>query len=120
LWVFLIGAICGHAACLTSSEKAAAEKTGGNPRGGIDAIRRYGCPSCHIIPGIDEALGRTGPSLNGVANRARIADALENTPENLIRWVRDPRSIDLHTSMPTMQISESDAHDIAAYLYTLR
>lgn len=86
----------------------------------METIRRYGCPACHTIPGIDEAIGRVGPSLGGVATRARIADVLENTPENLIRWIRDPRSIDTHTSMPTMQISESEARDIAAYLYTLR
>jgi cytochrome c2 len=116
----LFAGLCQITGCLSSSERAAAEKTGGNPRRGVEAIRRYGCAACHTIPGIKEAVGRTGPSLGGVAGRPRIADVLENSPENLVRWIENPRSVYRFSSMPTLNISESEARDIAAYLYTLK
>jgi hypothetical protein len=38
----------------------------------------------------------------------------------MIEWLRNPPAIDAKTAMPNMHISERDARDIAAYLYTLR
>jgi cytochrome c1 len=38
----------------------------------------------------------------------------------MIRWIRDPLSIDRFTSMPNNSVTHEDARDIAAYLYTLR
>ncbi len=120
VWIFSVVGLCICPACLTPSERAAARKTGGNPRQGIVAIRHYGCAACHTIPGIKGAIGRTGPSLSGIARRAQIAEGLNNTPENLIRWIQDPRSINRYTNMPTVAISAREARDIAAYLYTLK
>ncbi len=48
-----------------------------------------------------------------------IAGSVANTPEMLVRWIRDPRSIDPLTTMPAMGVGERDARDIAAYLGTL-
>src|SRR5438093_1229200 len=66
------------------------------------------------------ASGRVSPSLAGVASRAVIAGRLANTPDNLIRWIRDPQGVSPGTVMPNMGVGETDARDIAAYLYTLR
>lgn len=109
--------LCG---CHGDVEETAAAMTGGSPSRGKEVIRRYGCEACHSIPGIAGARGQVGPPLDGIANRTYLAGQLSNTPENLIRWIRDPQSIQPGTAMPEMGVTEQDGKDIAAYLYTLR
>ena len=92
---------------------------GGDPARGERAIAAYGCGSCHVIPGVPAAEGRVGPSLADVADRAYLAGRVPNEPETLVRWIRDPQAIDSLTVMPDLGVPESDARDIAAYLYTL-
>jgi cytochrome c1 len=94
--------------------------TGGDPHKGRIAIERYGCQSCHTIPGIRGADGLVGPPLTKIASRVYIGGVLPNTPDNMIRWIRNPKEIDQLTAMPNTGVSEPDARDIAGYLYTLR
>ena len=94
--------------------------TGGEAYRGKAHIRRYGCSSCHSIPGVPGADGLVGPSLDHVASRAYIAGRLPNNPENLMRFIAHPHSVERETAMPEMGIPEQDVRDIAAYLYTLR
>ena len=101
-------------------EKKAAEMTGGEPSRGKDIIRRYGCSSCHTIPGVEGARGQVGPSLEGIASRAYLAGKLPNTPENMIKWIREPQEVQPGTAMPELGVTEQDGKDIAAYLYTLQ
>jgi cytochrome c oxidase assembly factor CtaG len=93
---------------------------GGDPERGRIAIGQYGCPSCHVIPGVVGAKGTIGPPLTGIASRAYIGGVITNTPENMIRWIVDPPRIDSLTAMPALGISDSLARDIAEYLYTIR
>lgn len=93
---------------------------GGVAQRGPAAIRRYGCGSCHVIPGVRSAEGRAGPSLQGFGSRMYIAGRLSNTPPNLVAWIREPARIDPETAMPDLDVSESDALDIAAFLYANR
>ncbi|MDX5376452.1 MAG: c-type cytochrome [Halomonas sp.] len=97
-----------------------AEPPPGDPEVGQAAIREYGCGSCHVIPGIGGADGRTGPSLERIAKRVYLAGVLPNTPDDMMRWIREPEAVDPRTAMPNMGVSESDARDITAYLYTLK
>jgi cytochrome c len=92
---------------------------GGRPALGVAAINRYGCGTCHVIPGIRTARGKTGPPLSDFSDRAYIAGALPNRPEHLVRWIRDPHSVEPGTVMPNLGVSEADARHIASYLYTL-
>ena len=73
-----------------------------------------------MIPGIVGADKVSGPPLAGFASRLYIAGILPNTPQNLLRWIRDPQKIEPLTAMPKMEVSENDARDMAAYLYTLQ
>jgi cytochrome c2 len=98
----------------------AAQLTGGIPDRGPALIRKYGCSTCHVIPGVRGADGKVGPSLEGIAGRVYLAGRLPNTPDNMQRWVRDPQGIERGNAMPNLGVTESDARDIAAYLYTLR
>jgi cytochrome c2 len=92
---------------------------GGDPERGKDALRRNGCVACHSIPGMPAANGLVGPPLDHFARRGYVGGVLPNTPENLVAWILDPQKIDPLTAMPATGISESEARDAAAYLYTL-
>ncbi len=92
----------------------------GNPRHGAGLIAHEGCGTCHTIPGIADAHGMVGPPLGSIGARMMIAGMLPNTPANLIKWLMSPQSVVPGNAMPDMGLSERDAADIAAYLYTLR
>lgn len=94
--------------------------SGGDPGRGPALIRGYSCHACHLIPGVEGADGLVGPPLIHWRNRVYIAGVLPNRPENLIRWIMDPQSVDERTAMPDMGVTEEHARHIAAYLYTLR
>ena len=93
--------------------------TGGDPDRGKQALLRRPCGSCHEIPGVAGAKGRVGPPLTHFAGRAFIGGRVNNTPDNLVQWIRDPHTIDPQSAMPPMGVGEREARDIAAYLYTL-
>lgn len=101
-------------------KEQAARMTGGDPDAGPVLIRQYGCGTCHLIPGIEGARGMIGPPLKGIASRTSLAGQLPNTPENMLRWIQDPQSIERGTAMPDSGLSTTEARHIAAYLYTLR
>ncbi len=109
--------LCG---CGGSVERQAAAMTGGEPGRGKGLVRKYGCESCHTIPGVSGADGTIGPPLDGIAKRAYLAGRLPNEPQNMIRWIRDPQAIEPGSAMPEMGVGEQDGRDIAAFLYTLR
>ena len=96
------------------------ELIGGDPRRGKTAISQYGCSSCHTIPGIRGADALVGPPLTQIASRVYIGGVLTNTPDNMLRWLRDPPAVDPKTAMPNVHLTEADARDVAAYLYTLK
>ncbi len=106
------------AACNTSPDIGAI--AGGDAHRGRDAVRRYGCGTCHTIPGVTGARGTVGPPLTQMGRRSYVAGHLENTPENLARWIRQPQEVDRPNAMPDMGVTETDSRDIAAFLYTLR
>ena len=108
------------AACNRDAERAAAEMTGGTPAKGRAALGRYGCSTCHTVPGVSGANGLVGPPLNQIASRVYLAGRLQNTPDNMIRWIQDPHAVDDKTAMPNLNVTEADARDIASYLYTLK
>ena len=108
------------AACSSGVRREAAELTGGDPDRGVNAIGRYGCAGCHTIPGIRRADAQVGPSLERIAGRYYLAGRLQNTPANMVRWIQHPQQVEQGTAMPEMGITDTDARDIAAYLYTLR
>jgi cytochrome c2 len=93
--------------------------TGGDPQRGRTLLAREPCGGCHEIPGVAGARGRVGPPLVHFASRAYIGGRASNTPDNLTRWLQDPRQFDPDTAMPPTPLSDREARDIAAYLYTL-
>jgi len=106
--------------CDSQSTKTARVMVGGDPTRGENAITNYGCASCHTIPGIHGANALVGPPLTQMGSRTYVAGMLQNTPDNLVRWIQDPPAINPKTAMPNLHVSPTDARDIATYLYTLQ
>ena len=125
-WRVPLVAVCavlaavGASGCRRSYDREAAHLTGGDPRRGTEAIGRYGCGSCHDIPGVKTANGTVGPPLARIALRTYLGGRVTNTPADMIRWIQHPQRIEPGTAMPEMGVTDSDAREIAAYLYTLR
>jgi cytochrome c len=93
---------------------AAASLAGG--RAAPELMIRYGCAGCHVISGVPGARGQAGPPLDDFAGRLYIAGALTSGPDNLAKWIVNPRAIDPNTAMPVTGIGEEEARVLAAYL----
>ncbi len=109
-------AVLGLGAC-TSGTSSGVTVPGGDADRGARLITHYGCGACHTIPGIPRADARVGPSLAGLADRRLIAGRLDNSPENVARWIQSPQELEPGTAMPDLGVEAKDARDIAAYLY---
>lgn len=90
-----------------------------DPAEGLRLIERHGCAACHAIPGVRWPQGRTGGALAGIGARPMIAGRLPNQPQVMATFVRDAPSLAPDTGMPSMPLTETEARDVAAYLYTL-
>jgi cytochrome c len=101
-------------------KQAAIAATGGDPSRAPAFIKLYGCAGCHTLPGAAEPAGQVGPDLTQMARRVYVGGVLTNTPDNLIAFIVDPRSIDPKSAMPTTGISLEEARDVAAYLYSIK
>ncbi|HJQ62879.1 MAG TPA: c-type cytochrome [Burkholderiales bacterium] len=84
------------------------------------ALQQYACAGCHRIPGVTGHEARVGPPLAGIASRTTLGGVLPNSPDNLVRWIREPQQHSPLTAMPDLRVTERDARDIAAYLATLK
>jgi len=100
-------------------DKPLIEVPGADARNGRAAIQRYGCMSCHTVPGVPGAQGTAGPPLTDFADRSYIAGMLLNTADNLVHWIQHPQEVVPGNDMPELGVTDNDARDIAAYLYTL-
>jgi cytochrome c1 len=93
------------------------EVPGGDVEAGREALRAYGCSACHVIPGV-ATVSHVGPPLEEYAERHYIAGNLPNTAENLVHWIQNPQAFEPGTAMPNLNVSENDARNMAAYLYS--
>lgn len=116
-WAAAIG--CGGSADPPAEAPSNVISRKGNPQEGKKLIVSFGCGACHVVPGIYTARGLVGPPLNFWGKRVMIAGELPNTPDNLIRWLMNPPAIEPRTAMPNLGLTEQQASDIAAYLFTL-
>ena len=98
--------------------KVAAITDGGDIPRGMQLFQDYGCGACHSMRGVPQAGGMVGPPLDGLGSRAVIAGKLANSPDNLKRWIMDPQAVTPGTLMPRLGVSERDARDLAAFLYS--
>jgi cytochrome c oxidase subunit 2 len=78
------------------------------------------CMECHAIEGTS-AQSDTGPDLTHVASRGTLAaGTLDNTPDNLRRWLTNPQVVKPSCNMPNMKLNQSDVDQLADYLESLK
>ncbi len=78
------------------------------------------CVNCHAVRGTP-ARGTYAPDLTHLMSRQTLASGIiENTPETLADWVRDPQPIKPGCLMPAFGLTERDQQLIVRYLLSLR
>lgn len=107
-------------ACNDRTSQPSRWLTSADPDRGKAAFTSYGCVACHTIPGVHGSNSLSAPPLIGISQRSYLAGMVENTPENLRLWIQHPRKVNPHTAMPEQGVTDQDAWDMAAYLYTTR
>jgi cytochrome c1 len=77
-----------------------------------------GCGTCHTLPGVAYGEFPFAPNLNNVALRPTLSgEQVQNTPQNLSRWIQDPQSVKADAKMPKPNVTAQQAEDLAAFLY---
>jgi cytochrome c oxidase subunit 2 len=78
------------------------------------------CVNCHAVRGT-RAAGTFGPDLTHLMSRQTIGSGMvQNTPEKLHEWMRDPQNLKPGCRMPNMQLTDSELDAMVAYLLTLK
>jgi len=86
---------------------------------GSQAFMQGGCIACHTVRGTI-AQGVIGPDLTHVGGRRRIAAGiLENTPENLAHWIRNPQEVKPGALMVVPELDDATVQRIVKYLQSL-
>ncbi len=119
--IALLCALIGTNMAKTSQQRLQVARVlteGGDPSRAPPIFRRYGCTGCHQIPGIAGADGQVGGALEDLQKRVYIAGVVNNTGDNLVHWIVSPQDFSPNSAMPKTGISEAEARDLAAYLYT--
>ena len=114
-----IGILCALAALILGIGAAPAPADEGDA---VALIQRVGCCGCHSVPGVRCMAGMgSGPNLSGLMGRPKIAGGtIENTPENLKLWLKDPPAMKPGTLMVKLGLSDQEIETIVAYLQTLK
>ena len=89
-------------------------------RQGEQVFMSSACVGCHAIQGT-VAAAQIGPNLTHFGSRSTIASGvLENTPENLARWIRNPQEVKPGNAMPQLRLTEDQISALVAYLESLK
>jgi cytochrome c oxidase subunit 2 len=90
-------------------------------RQGQQVFEANTCINCHTIQGT-HAQGKVGPDLTHLGSRSTIgAGVLDNTPENLQRWVQHADDVKRGVLMPNFNtLSDQQAQALTAYLESLQ
>lgn len=89
---------------------------------GSELFNNGSCIGCHINVGTLDAKGaKIGPNLADFGARHTLgAGIYDNTPENLARWLDDPRRMKPGVVMPDYDLTEDQIEALVAYLRSLK
>jgi cytochrome c oxidase subunit 2 len=92
-----------------------------NATRGAQLFASNSCINCHTIAGTSAA-AQVGPDLSHIGSRAVIGTGvLDNSPEALARWIRDPQAVKPGVLMPGYpNFSDADLAALASYLFGLK
>ena len=78
------------------------------------------CASCHTLRGTP-ATGQHAPDLTHIASRRSLAAGqLENTRENLRRWIAEPQAIKPDSRMPNPGLTSHELDEVTEFLVQMR
>jgi len=86
-------------------------------------FKTKGCATCHAVQGY--AYGEKAPNLTNFGIRTSLAaGVVDNTPENLTHWLRNPQALKPGNYMPTLWAADDPKRDeeiaaLVAYLESL-
>ncbi|MBV9657741.1 MAG: cytochrome c oxidase subunit II [Verrucomicrobia bacterium] len=87
---------------------------------GLALFQASSCINCHAINGT-AATARVAPDLTHIASRRQLgAGIVENTPENLRRWLKDPQVVKPGVKMPNYNFTDEQLAQLGAYFKTLQ
>ena len=91
----------------------------GDPERGRVTFADKGCVTCHTVRGVPNSTGILGPNLTNVALRPTLTEAgFPNTPDQMARWILDPPAMKPGTIMPNLSLTDQQARDVVAFLYS--
>ena len=107
-WVDAMAAATAPVAIADSTSQAAA---------GQQLFLTKACVGCHSLNAAAPPAGLIGPNLANIGARTHIAAGmLENTDENLARWIRDPQGFKEGSKMLNLGLTEAETEALVAYL----
>lgn len=80
-------------------------------------VFKKSCIGCHAV---GSEGGKLGPNLTGFASRERLAGILQNNPEELKKWLKDPQSIKPGNKMPNLNLPDDQVDALVEYLGGLK
>jgi cytochrome c oxidase subunit 2 len=88
-------------------------------KAGEQLFQEKGCITCHTINGKNQAAFDIAPNLTNLKDRTSIASALiDNTPENLTRWIKSPRDVKPGVLMCWPPQMDRTSHDCGKFPVT--
>lgn len=86
---------------------------------GREVFMTTACAACHTVDGTS-AVGKVGPDLSDIGGRVTLAAGMiDNTPENMAAWIRDPQAIKPGALMPKVNLNEQEIEALVAFLEVL-
>lgn len=91
----------------------------GNAASGERIFKTVGCLGCHAVGGRPEGYAANDGEFY---RNFDVAPDLQNTGNKIksakwvFHWLKDPQGYDLHSTMPSLRLSDNEALDITAYL----
>ena len=77
-----------------------------------------GCTACHVIEGVQGAVGTVGPNLTHIASQKY--NNFPNDQEFFKQWVNDPQTAKPGTPMPKLGLNDEELNNVVTYLLTLK
>ena len=103
------------------AQRAPAVDPTAETQAGVDVFYAKACTGCHVIDGLENAVGITGPSLTHFGSRTTLAaNILDHDMESLGTWLRDPPSIKPGSLMLDLDMTETEIAAVSSYLMSLQ
>jgi len=92
----------------------------GSAAEGLALFEKTSCVNCHAINGTTARAG-VGPDLTHYAGRRQFGSGIvDNTPENLRRWLADPQQVKPGVKMPNFKFTDTQITQLVDYFETLK